>query len=89
MSTADLIAALRRLALVDDLPECAQAADLIERLRGELAKWHRLRIVDTGWTTYWHSACVCGWGSGPQMSKPKALDAHAAHVASILDGSGT
>lgn len=32
--------ALRRLALHQDIPECAQAADEIERLRGLVAEAH-------------------------------------------------
>lgn len=94
MSTADLIATLRRLALVDDLPE-SQAADLIERLRGviEAHVVQAITAIDvTDDTSAWKILCAaeeCDFETTFTGTGPELIDAiheiGAAHVAAILD----
>ena len=103
--TADLIAALRRVShdFAEVEAVCAQAADLIERqdaeverLRGLVEVGHIIvvgPILDP--SGRWWSECSCDdefYVQATGSNKPTLQQEHAAlaaHVAAILDGSGT
>ena len=93
MSTA-LTDELRRLAFLEDLPVCAQAADEIERLRGLVEGLHcgGPVCVASGLDGFlrwgWQCSCQFGIQHGAWVDYNAAKAEHAAHVRQILDGGG-
>lgn len=75
--------ALRRLALHQDIPECAQAADEIERLRGLVAEAHRLHAIDHPIIAF-QTTCSCGEPLAG-LDERQIRSNHAAHVDDVID----